>query len=653
MARAASHFRRVVGLVSVAAVAGFVAAGCGGGGGREESGAFGPVWSPDGRLIAFVLDPDPSAGCPYGACAFRNQIWVMRADGSGARMLGRGSGASWSPDGRTLAVERPLDDIYTIGVGGTGRQRLTSTGDARDPVWSPDGRQLAFVHWTLADDPDKASEIYLVNADGSGQRRLTGLAADQVAWSSGGAIALTVFDTLYTVNPDGTQLQRLFTSELLMGEGLEWSPDGRRIAFGWGAGFGVVRADGTMLLPGLPQIPDKGEPCWSPDGHRLAFAAAGHRIYIVAGDGSHLRPLRQRTDGGPLSWSPNGRRIAFADDGDLYAIDSDGTRRRQLTDKTRFTDHYTAMRIDAPREITAGSDGALWFANEGGDLSSIGRITVDGRINSSTDHRIEAPAEITSGPDGAVWFTNLFGSSIGRISSDGHVTIYKGNEIDAATGITAGPDGALWFANSGYDPREDEFHGGSIGRITTSGHMRRYLDRPPDDPRASPQAIVTGPDHALWFTRTGSGHGSIGRITTDGEISSYSDPSTNTPRGIAVGNDGALWFANSGANSIGRITTDGDISSYHDPTIDTPTAVTSGPDRALWFTNSNSIGRITTNGQVSNYTHPSIDRPSAITAGPDGALWFTNNGGDSIGRISTRGTVSNYTYTHPTIDKAR
>jgi virginiamycin B lyase len=68
------------------------------------------------------------------------------------------------------------------------------------------------------------------------------------------------------------------------------------------------------------------------------------------------------------------------------------------------------------------------------------------------------PVSITAGPDGALWFADT-NSSIGRITTTGTVRLFHGPGIDEPDGITAGPDGALWFTNAGDS---------SIGRITTA-----------------------------------------------------------------------------------------------------------------------------------------------------------------------------------------
>src|SRR5271157_3450662 len=80
------------------------------------------------------------------------------------------------------------------------------------------------------------------------------------------------------------------------------------------------------------------------------------------------------------------------------------------------------------------------------------------------------PSAITAGPDGAIWFADWHGNQIGRITTGGTLTEYAIGQYPylAAFGppsITAGPDGAVWFVDSASQ---------KIGRITTSGTITEY-----------------------------------------------------------------------------------------------------------------------------------------------------------------------------------
>jgi len=164
-----------------------------------------PAWSPDGRKIAFVSDRDLNPG-----------IYVMNADGSRQRRLtgeaDLNAGQTWSPDGRKLAFLVPggrVSELYVVNADGSGRRKLTRDAGIAAPAWSPDGRKLAF-----RSDRNGNAEIYV--ADGSGLRRLTRNPAsdDGPAWSPDGRkIAFSRWHDgdgdVYLMNADGSGQTRL------------------------------------------------------------------------------------------------------------------------------------------------------------------------------------------------------------------------------------------------------------------------------------------------------------------------------------------------------------------------------------------------------------------------------------------------------------
>ena len=199
---------------------------------------FTPAWSPDGRQIVFRTTRDGD-----------DEIYVMNADGSGQANLSRSStteerGPDWSPDGQRMALaslQGEILDIFVLPVNLTktdGNQpswmKLTgnSLGGDEYPDWSPDGTKLAFHSHR-----DGNWEIYVMNADGSEQTRLTDNPGEDTypSWSPDGSrlvfnSAIVGYTDIYVINADGTELTQL-TSDLAPEYDPSWSPDGSMIAF--------------------------------------------------------------------------------------------------------------------------------------------------------------------------------------------------------------------------------------------------------------------------------------------------------------------------------------------------------------------------------------------------------------------------------------
>jgi Tol biopolymer transport system component len=160
-----------------------------------------PSWSPDGSRIAFVHMKQ------IGDDAGHGRIEVMDAAGGVPRALSDApvnvvidQAPAWSPDGSEIVFSTSLNgrqspitqivvgrDLYVVEADGSGERRLTQSAERnvadRDPTWSADGRALAFE--TFDRDEESRSSIDAANADGTCEHRIAEVPGWRPAWQPG------------------------------------------------------------------------------------------------------------------------------------------------------------------------------------------------------------------------------------------------------------------------------------------------------------------------------------------------------------------------------------------------------------------------------------------------------------------------------------
>jgi TolB protein len=244
---------------------------------------FDPTWSPDGSRIAYRHQPGDDT---------TTDIYVIGVEGSGARNVTRSDGVAdwgpaWSPDGSKIVWNSDRDSPgafrgYLMGPDGTHVRPLGADVWVEYPAWSPDGTKLAFMGQTP--EGTENYEIYTVDADGTGLRRLTRSPGPDgwPAWSpdgrrivfasvrddcafSGAPDCKTTGDigpyhTMYVMNADGSGQTRLSDA---FAQIPDWSPDGRYIVFEGRGGLSIIRADGSGLTALPTGVSSSGFPDWT------------------------------------------------------------------------------------------------------------------------------------------------------------------------------------------------------------------------------------------------------------------------------------------------------------------------------------------------------------------------------------------------------
>jgi len=265
---------------------------------------------------------------------------VLMATPGGAQVPGR--------NGRIAYTHGPFGgtDIFTARADGTGRVRLTTSGDAGQAAWSPDGRRIAFVRAVSEADHD----IWVMSSAGRGKTRLVGGRTDDTdpAWSPDGRrIAFTRnFGQVFVYTLATHRVHRVVGTAATP----SWSPDGTRIAFsrflqagsqGQGELF-TIRPDGTGLRRVTRTPVSETEPDWAPNGRSLAYTRGGNActlgVYAIRTDGTGVHRIWDKpcNDTSP-SWAPDGTRVVVYSMGPdpfdhpqegIWSVLADGTHGR-------------------------------------------------------------------------------------------------------------------------------------------------------------------------------------------------------------------------------------------------------------------------------------------------------------------------------------
>ncbi len=370
------------------------------------------AWSPDGTRLLYdsnrALDGTDTliSGCLSFGSPLAGNAWVMNADGSGNLPLTSHqcdviSSAAWSPDGQKIAFvsnanldnSDPIDvtafnsatsNVWSMNSDGSGATPLTQIsspgiGNSEGPMWSPDGTKIVYSSIRALDGSSRNtqfrnSNIWVMNADGSGSTPLTQLGSLPVNFSDIGA------DSCQSPHwsPDGTQIAMMCIRPL---DGTENGIAGKNLWIMNADGSGAKPLttflsafveepqlfDGTFLVQSNVQI-------WSPDGSKIAFISSGSldggdggslnslNLWVINQDGTGATPVTRiaslRPPPAPLTcstclvgvndfaWSPDGTQLAFISDMNrdgsiqpphvfnLWVVNADGSKLTVLTNLT-------------------------------------------------------------------------------------------------------------------------------------------------------------------------------------------------------------------------------------------------------------------------------------------------------------------------------
>jgi TolB protein len=355
------------------------------------------LWPSSNGLLAFRSDRD---GDP--------ELFSLEASGGNPAQLTQNDGIAdsqpaWSPDGRRIGFVRKSgansgSDLWVMTSEGKGRARITSTlVPERDPSWSPDGTKIVYAARTRVRGPFR---IFVARADGRGRAQLTTQPAGSVdrspVWSPDGTkIAFTSdrgggFPEIYVMNADGTG-EHALTVNSAIDANPSWSPDGTRIAVERCCSKGTSDIITIDVLTGIETNLTNStsfmdfDPSWSPDGTTIAFVSfqideGNIDIWSIHPDGTFLTRLTQdpAPDLSP-AWQPL----------PICTIEGTGASDPDL----RGTDANDVICAHGGDDVvSAGLGHDLVFGGRGND-------TLEGQLGNDVLHGDQGDDLLNGGPD--------------------------------------------------------------------------------------------------------------------------------------------------------------------------------------------------------------------------------------------------------------
>jgi Tol biopolymer transport system component/photosystem II stability/assembly factor-like uncharacterized protein len=308
-----------------------------------------------------------------------NGIYVMNADGTTEQNIfsanpqcSGADGIAWSPDGAKLAFEdcgtNSTSDLYVVNANGTGVQRLTNAPfEDVLPSWSPDGTRLTFSYAACSGTDSFAPQVFAINGAGTIRSRLTNS---------------VVFDAFS-----------------------DWSPGGSTIAFSRGntgdcsstdTDIYVVDANGGVQTKLTNSLPKGLAPAYSPDGFKIAYlrdtspnsSVSRAAVYVMNADGTgqtKITPDLDLREGRP-AWSPDGSKIAFlvnlmgivAPTEQIFVVNADGTGLTQITSGTARHASVAWQHYSISGQVTGNASGVPITMALAGTLTRVTQTDANG-----------------------------------------------------------------------------------------------------------------------------------------------------------------------------------------------------------------------------------------------------------------------------------
>jgi virginiamycin B lyase len=308
--------------------------------------------------------------------------------------------------------------------------------------------------------------------------------------------------------------------------------------------------------------------------------------------------------------------VAVGPDGNVWFTDAHGHQLGEIT-PTGVVSFVPVGPASNPVSITSGPDGNLWFIDYSADGPDLGRLQLTPYGKQMTEWQIaddrlpdnvEAIRDLVTGADGHVYalFHEPYGSGLIQADVNGHFPGVFTSRFGGAYAaeehlIGLGPDGRIYGTSDQYDDKN-----GTLGLLWALDTTFPTRFPSSDDIVVSnafratvPYGVAAGSDGRLWLAeRHPAGLQSLEASTPvhADQARTFGLPAGATPLAIVTGPDGALWFSEETQNTIGKV----------DPESDSPADLfdlpgdghagrpVGGEDGNIWFADNGWVGRVST-----------------------------------------------------------
>jgi streptogramin lyase len=269
----------------------------------------------------------------------------------------------------------------------------------------------------------------------------------------------------------------------------------------------------------------------------------------------------------PTSETGTNKKIVAGPDGNMWLTVNGGGKDVARISPAGKVDEFELEGVSTPTGIGVDSEGRIWVT-QGGGVASFLPSDPKGTSKATVIADVKDPASIVAGPDGQMW-----------VASEGKVVHFP----------PAKPEEAKSFSVAGLTPKDIDVAGSGLAiadannhRIVTMTTAGVTQDIPLLGSTSTAQGVAGGPGGQIAFSKSDGTEG-LGLVTPPSAPTAVEMP--GDPFGVALGADGAYWFAMSAANNVQRLTADGKATPLNGfPPKFFPRQIAPGPNNTLWVT---------------------------------------------------------------------